>query len=164
MVDATIVKVHRHGQSAKGGSEPSHRPFQRRHDDQNSGADRRVRQSRPLCSCPATLSIRWASFRSSTVSSLRASSPTRPSTAIPSSPTSTSAAPKSPSHSILGARLASADDTQIYKWRHLIEDFFCKLKEFKRIAMRADKTDQSFRRKYPTRRSRDKLSMNLNRP
>ena len=34
--------------------------------------------------------------------------------------------------------------TEIYKWRHLIENFFCKLKEFKRIAMRADKTDQSF--------------------
>ena len=32
----------------------------------------------------------------------------------------------------------------MYKWRHLIENFFCKLKEFKRIAMRADKTDQSF--------------------
>ncbi|HVY33852.1 MAG TPA: IS5/IS1182 family transposase, partial [Caulobacteraceae bacterium] len=26
----------------------------------------------------------------------------------------------------------------------LIENFFCKLKEFKRIAMRSDKTDQSF--------------------
>lgn len=36
-------------------------------------------------------------------------------------------------------------DAEIYKWRHLIENFFCKLKEFKRIAMRADKTDQSFR-------------------
>jgi transposase len=35
-------------------------------------------------------------------------------------------------------------DTEIYKWRHLIENFFCKLKEFKRIAMRADKTDTSF--------------------
>ena len=35
-------------------------------------------------------------------------------------------------------------DREIYKWRHLIENFFCKLKEFKRIAMRADKTDQSF--------------------
>ncbi|SDU45183.1 transposase, IS4 family [Stappia sp. ES.058] len=35
-------------------------------------------------------------------------------------------------------------DTEIYKWRHLIENFFCKLKEFKRIAMRACKTDQSF--------------------
>jgi transposase len=27
-------------------------------------------------------------------------------------------------------------DRDIYKWRHLIENFFCKLKEFKRIAMR----------------------------
>ncbi|MDI4235566.1 transposase, partial [Bradyrhizobium sp. Arg237L] len=32
----------------------------------------------------------------------------------------------------------------IYKWRHLIENFFGKLKEFKRIAMRSDKTDSSF--------------------
>jgi transposase len=35
-------------------------------------------------------------------------------------------------------------DADIYTWRHLIENFFCKLKEFKRIAMRSDKTDQSF--------------------
>jgi len=35
-------------------------------------------------------------------------------------------------------------DADMYKWRHLIENFFGKLKEFKRIAMRADKTDQSF--------------------
>ena len=35
-------------------------------------------------------------------------------------------------------------DLEIYKWRHLIENFLCKLKEFKRIAMRACKTDQSF--------------------
>ena len=37
-----------------------------------------------------------------------------------------------------------AIDLEIYKWRHLIENFFCKLKEFKRIAVRADKTDRSF--------------------
>ena len=35
-------------------------------------------------------------------------------------------------------------DREMYKARHLIENFFCKLKEFKRIAMRAEKTDQSF--------------------
>ena len=35
-------------------------------------------------------------------------------------------------------------DAEIYKWRHLIENFFAKLKEFKRIAMRSDKTDDSF--------------------
>jgi transposase len=32
----------------------------------------------------------------------------------------------------------------MYKWRHLIENFFQKLKEFKGIAMRACKTDTSF--------------------
>ena len=35
-------------------------------------------------------------------------------------------------------------DAEIYKWRHLVENFFGKLKEFKRIAMRSDKTDSSF--------------------
>ena len=35
-------------------------------------------------------------------------------------------------------------DLEVYKWRHLIENFFGKLKEFKRIAMRSDKTDSSF--------------------
>jgi transposase len=37
-----------------------------------------------------------------------------------------------------------AIDKEMYKWRHLIENLFGKLKEFKRIAMRADKTDSSF--------------------
>jgi len=37
-----------------------------------------------------------------------------------------------------------AIDEEMYKWRHLVENFFCKLKEFKRIAMRACKTDRSF--------------------
>ena len=36
-----------------------------------------------------------------------------------------------------------AIDKEMYKWRHLIENFFGRLKEFKRIAMRACKTDQS---------------------
>ena len=36
-------------------------------------------------------------------------------------------------------------DKELYKARHLIENFFGKLKEFKRIALRADKTDQSFK-------------------
>ena len=35
-------------------------------------------------------------------------------------------------------------DPEVYKWRHLIENFLGKLKEFKRIAMRSDKTDTSF--------------------
>ena len=35
-------------------------------------------------------------------------------------------------------------DEEMYKWRHLIENLFCKLKEFKRIAMRSDKTESSY--------------------
>jgi transposase len=35
-------------------------------------------------------------------------------------------------------------DLEMDKWRHLVENFFCKLKEFRRIATRYDKTDTSF--------------------
>src|SRR5919107_640874 len=35
-------------------------------------------------------------------------------------------------------------DFEIYKWRHLVENFFCQIKEFRRIATRYDKTDTSF--------------------
>jgi transposase len=35
-------------------------------------------------------------------------------------------------------------DFAMYRWRHLVENFFCKLKEFRRIATRYDKTDTSF--------------------
>ena len=37
-----------------------------------------------------------------------------------------------------------ACDFSMYKWRHLVENFFCKLKEFRRTATRYDKTDTSF--------------------
>lgn len=43
-----------------------------------------------------------------------------------------------------------AIDKEMYNWRHLIENFFCKFKEFKRIALRADKTDQSFAAMIPS--------------
>jgi len=36
-------------------------------------------------------------------------------------------------------------DKDMYRWRHLIENFFAKLKEFRAIATRYDKTDSSFR-------------------
>jgi transposase len=35
-------------------------------------------------------------------------------------------------------------DAEMYKWRHLVENFFQKLKEFRRLATRYDKTDTSF--------------------
>jgi transposase len=36
-------------------------------------------------------------------------------------------------------------DFEMSKWRHLVESFFCKIKEFRRIATRYDKTDTSFK-------------------
>jgi len=35
-------------------------------------------------------------------------------------------------------------DFAMYRWRHLVENFFCNLKEFRRIATRYDKMDSSF--------------------
>ena len=35
-------------------------------------------------------------------------------------------------------------DTHMYKWRHLVENYFAKIKEFKGIATRYDKTDTSY--------------------
>ena len=34
---------------------------------------------------------------------------------------------------------------EMYKWRHMVENFFQRIKEFRRIATRYDKTDTSFR-------------------
>jgi transposase len=42
-------------------------------------------------------------------------------------------------------RLAPADfDHDLYKERHLVENFFCKLKQFRAIATRYDKTARNF--------------------
>ena len=35
-------------------------------------------------------------------------------------------------------------DAEVYKWRHLVENYFAKIKEFKRIATGYDKTDCSY--------------------
>jgi len=35
-------------------------------------------------------------------------------------------------------------DFAMYRWRHLIENFFCDLKQYRRVATRYDKTDESF--------------------
>ena len=36
-------------------------------------------------------------------------------------------------------------DEEAYKWRHLIENYFCKIKEFRGVNTRYDKTDSSYR-------------------
>jgi len=35
-------------------------------------------------------------------------------------------------------------DREKYKWRHLVENFFCRLKAFRRIATRYEKTDTCY--------------------
>jgi transposase len=35
-------------------------------------------------------------------------------------------------------------DFDMYRWRHLVENFFCHLKAFRRLATRYEKTDSSF--------------------
>jgi len=37
-----------------------------------------------------------------------------------------------------------AYDKDIYQWRHLVENYFAKIKEFRGIATRYDKTDTSY--------------------
>lgn len=41
-------------------------------------------------------------------------------------------------------RFPAQFDRDTYKWRHLIENFFGKLKEYRGIAMRCSKTDTSY--------------------
>ncbi len=38
-----------------------------------------------------------------------------------------------------------AYDNDMYRWRHLVENYFAKIKEFRGIATRYDKTDTSYR-------------------
>ena len=45
-----------------------------------------------------------------------------------------------------GSRAGSiAYDKDMYEWRHLVEDVFQKIRKFRRIATRCDKTDTNFR-------------------
>jgi hypothetical protein len=50
-----------------------------------------------------------------------------------------------------------------YKWRRLIENFFGKLTEFKRIALRRQ-NPRKLQRHRPSRRRTHQLAMNLNNP
>ena len=43
-----------------------------------------------------------------------------------------------------GRKTLIACDREMYRWRHLIENFFAKLKEFRAVATRYDKTDTSY--------------------
>ncbi len=43
-----------------------------------------------------------------------------------------------------GTKGGGGYDRENYKWRHLVENFFCKIKAFRRIATRYEKTGACF--------------------
>ena len=46
--------------------------------------------------------------------------------------------------SLANRKRPTAYDKHMYRWRHLIENYFAKIKEFRGIATRYDKTDISY--------------------
>ena len=60
-------------------------------------------------------------------------------------------------------RFPAEFDKETYKWRHLIENFFQKIKEYRGIATRFCKTDTSYST-HLSRRYRHPIEMNINRP
>src|SRR6187401_726318 len=127
----------------KGDSKPGDRPFERRHDHQNPGPHRCARQSRALRASAGTalrhggvppliegLAFALIADKAFDSNAIIADLDARGAKVVIS---------QHPRR----ARPLTIDE-EMYKWRHLIENFFGRLKEFKRIAMRADKTDQSF--------------------
>lgn len=44
-----------------------------------------------------------------------------------------------------GRKHSIAFDKKVYTWRHLVENFFGRIKQFRRIATRYEKTDNHFR-------------------
>lgn len=44
-----------------------------------------------------------------------------------------------------GRKYSIVFDKEVYKWRHLVENSFCRIKQFRRIATRYEKTDDHFR-------------------
>ncbi len=41
-------------------------------------------------------------------------------------------------------KIQTPHDKEVYKWRHLVENYFAKITEFRGIATRYDKTDESY--------------------
>ncbi|MEH3099985.1 IS5 family transposase [Sphingomonas adhaesiva] len=145
MVDATIVKVHRHGQGAKGGPQ-----------SQAIGRSRGGMTTKILALTDALGNL----VRFRLMPGQRYDSVEVPSLIEGIAFDGLIADKAFDSNALVaelnerGARIVISQhpgraqklkiDAAIYAWRHLIENFFCKLKEFKRIAMRACKTDRSF--------------------
>ncbi len=132
------------GRAQKGDLEPGHRPLERRHDNQDPGADRCAGLPGALRLLPGqrfdTVGVPPL-INGIELGGLIADKAFDTNTII-AELHERGAKVVISQHPRRAALLQI--DANIYKWRHLIENFFGNLKEFKRIAMRADKTDQSF--------------------
>jgi len=127
MVDATIVKVHRHGQGAKGDPKPGHRPFERRHDHQNP-ASPMPSQSRALRASAGT-ALRHGGVPpliEGLVFDALIADKAFDSNAIIADLDARGAKVVISQHPRRAKPLAI--DEEMYKWRHLIENFFGRLK------------------------------------
>ena len=145
MIDDSIVKVHRHGQGAKGDSKPGHRTLSRRRDDQDHGFGRRSRQPDRLPPT-ARAGARPARHSGPLIEGLtrgqfladRAFDTNWLRDAL------TEAWIEAVIPQRSNRRFPAGFDRDIYKWRHPIENLFGKLKEYRGIAMRCCKTDESY--------------------
>ena len=127
----------------KGDTASSHRTLSRRADDQNRCPGRCARQLVPLSAsagasarheggCPLIHDVSFAALpadKAFDADWLLQDLDERGATAV--------VPPKS------NRKGQRDDDTHMYKWRHLIENCFAKIKEFRGMATRYDKTDTS---------------------
>jgi transposase len=144
IVDGTIVRVDQHGTGARGDPQSGHRPVARRLDDQDRRPGRCARQPRALRPAagattrhvgvaPLLKDLDFAALLADKAfdsDGIRAELDDRGAVAV--------IPPKA------NRAVSIPCDFERYKWRHLVENFFCKIKEFRRIATRYDKTDTSF--------------------
>jgi transposase len=144
LIDGTIIPVHQHGMGAKGGLCSDHRPLARRPDHQDRGPGGCARQSGAL------LLLQGLRLNSVGAEPL-----------LDGIELGALIADKRFDNDALGMELDArgatamilpkadrvrqiACDYAMYYWRYLVENFFCALKWFRRVATRCDKTDQSF--------------------
>ena len=55
-------------------------------------------------------------------------------------------------------------DVETYQWRHLIENYFSKIKEFRGINTRYDKTDASYQASWNRASNHHRIALNVHRP
>ncbi len=142
LIDGTLVRVHQHGTGAKGDSKSSHRPLAWRPDYQNHGLGRRPRQSRSLLPGQRHDSIGVEPLITGLDFEALIGDKAFDNNWLRANLNERGAAAVIPSKADRAGRIPH--DAEMYKWRHLVENFFCHLKAFRRIATRYEKTDACF--------------------